>query len=102
MEGRQSRETHKRSELAGCAASGWPAAFAVVLRCPALPAMHARGMPHVFCLASANERERENAEEMRNRAPQNGLLTAMSLDPKVHQYRSEPARIGHMSKKSSP
>lgn len=72
----QSRETRKRSELAGWAAYGWCASHSRPfwgLRLYLLCAPD--GMPISFCLAPANEGEREVAAAMLDRARQRGLLT---------------------------
>ncbi|MCA1678853.1 MAG: IS982 family transposase [Actinobacteria bacterium] len=71
-----SRETVKRSELAGWAAYGYCASHSRYfwgLRLYLLCAPD--GMPISFCLAPANEPEREVAEAMLERARQAGLLT---------------------------
>lgn len=71
-----SRETVKRSELAGWAAYGRCAAhsrFFWGLRLYLLCAPD--GMPVSFCLAPANEPEREVAAAMLDRARSSGLLT---------------------------
>ena len=71
-----SRETVKRSELAGWAAYGYCASHSryfwglrLYLLC------EPDGMPVSFCLAPANEGEREVAAAMLDRARQTGLLT---------------------------
>jgi DDE family transposase len=71
----QSRETVKRSELAGYAAYGYSAAhfryfwgFRLYLLCAP------DGMPIAFCLAPANEPEREVAELLLERALNGGEL----------------------------
>lgn len=72
----QSRETVKRSELAGWAAYGRCAAhsrFFWGLRLYLLCAPD--GMPIYFCLAPANEPEREVAAAMLDRARKAGLLS---------------------------
>jgi Transposase DDE domain len=72
----QSRETRKRSELAGWAAYGYCASHSRYfwgLRLYLLCAPD--GMPISFCLAPANEPEREVAAAMLERARQRGLLT---------------------------
>jgi hypothetical protein len=71
----QSRETRKRSELAGWAAYGYCAShsrFFWGLRLYLLCAPD--GMPVSFCLAPANEPEREVATVLLARARQHGLL----------------------------
>ncbi|MCA1678637.1 MAG: IS982 family transposase [Actinobacteria bacterium] len=71
-----SRETAKRSELAGWAAYGYCASHSRYfwgLRLYLLCAPD--GMPISFCLAPANEPEREVAAAMLQRARQAGLLT---------------------------
>jgi hypothetical protein len=71
-----SRETAKRSELAGWAAYGWCASHSRYfwgLRLYLLCAPD--GMPVSFCLAPANEPEREVAAAMLERARREGLLT---------------------------
>jgi hypothetical protein len=71
-----SRETVKRSELAGWAAYGWCASHSRHfwgLRLYLLCAPD--GMPVSFCLAPANEPEREVAATMLDRARHSGLLT---------------------------
>jgi hypothetical protein len=71
----QSRETRKRSELAGWAAYGYCASHSRYfwgLRLYLLCAPD--GMPISFCLAPANEPEREVALAMLDRARQRGLL----------------------------
>jgi Transposase DDE domain len=71
----QSRETRKRSELAGWAAYGWCASHSRPfwgLRLYLLCAPD--GMPISFCLAPANEPEREIAAAMLDRAHHRGLL----------------------------
>lgn len=71
----QSRETVKRSELAGHAAYGYCAAhsryfwgFRLYLVCSP------DGMPHGFCLAPANEPEREVAAALLERMRRDGSL----------------------------
>lgn len=71
----QSRETVKRSELAGFAAYGYCAShsryfwgFRLYLVCSP------DGMPHGFCLAPANEPEREVAAALLDRMRQEGAL----------------------------
>jgi hypothetical protein len=71
----QSRETVKRSDLAGHAAYGYCAAhsrlfwgFRLYLVCAP------DGMPHGFCLAPANEPEREVAAAMLDRMRREGML----------------------------
>ena len=71
----QSRETRKRSELAGWAAYGYCASHSRYfwgLRLYLLCAPD--GMPVSFCLAPANEPEREVAAAMLQRARQRGML----------------------------
>jgi hypothetical protein len=71
----QSRETRKRSELAGWASYGWCASHSRPfwgLRLYLLCAPD--GMPVSFCLAPANEPEREVAAALLQRAHENGLL----------------------------
>jgi hypothetical protein len=71
----QSRETRKRSELAGWAAYGYCASHSRPfwgLRLYLLCAVD--GMPVSFCLAPANESEREVAAAMLDRARHRGLL----------------------------
>ena len=71
----QSRETRKRSELAGWAAYGYCASHSRYfwgLRLYLLCAPD--GMPVSFCLAPANEPEREVAAAMLERARERGLL----------------------------
>ncbi len=72
----QSRETVKRSELAGWAAYGYCAShsrFFWGLRLYLLCA--ADGMPVSFCLAPANEPEREVAAALLDQARRDGMLT---------------------------
>jgi DDE family transposase len=76
----QSRETVKRSELAGHAAYGWCAAhsryfwgFRLYLLCAP------DGMPIAFCLAPANESERDVAATMLERARQGELIQGGEL-----------------------
>ena len=72
----QSRETRKRSELAGWAAYGYCASHSRYfwgLRLYLLCAPD--GMPISFCLAPANEPEREVALAMLERARERGLLS---------------------------
>ncbi len=71
----QSRETVKRSDLAGSAAYGYCAAhsryfwgFRLYLVCSP------DGMPHGFCLAPANEPEREVAAALLDRMRRSGAL----------------------------
>jgi hypothetical protein len=71
----QSRETVKRSQLAGYAAYGYCAAhsryfwgFRLYLVCSP------DGMPHGFCLAAANEPEREVAAALLEQMRRNGAL----------------------------
>lgn len=71
----QSRETVKRSDLAGAAAYGYCAAhsryfwgFRLYLVCSP------DGMPHGFCLAPANEPEREVAAALLDRMRRSGAL----------------------------
>ncbi len=76
----QSRETRKRSALAGWAAYGYCAAhsrFFWGLRLYLLCA--ADGMPVSFCLAAANEPEREVAAALLDHARRQGLLTGNEL-----------------------
>ena len=71
----QSRETRKRSELAGWAAYGWCASHSRPfwgLRLYLLCAVD--GMPVSFCLAPANEGEREVAAALLDRARARGML----------------------------
>lgn len=71
----QSRETRKRSELAGWAAYGWCASHSRPfwgLRLYLLCAPD--GMPISFCLAPANEGERDVAAALLDRAHQRGML----------------------------
>lgn len=71
----QSRQTRKRSELAGWAAYGWCASHSRPfwgLRLYLLCAPD--GMPVSFCLAPANEPEREVAAALLQRARDHGLL----------------------------
>ena len=71
----QSRETRKRSELAGWAAYGYCAShsrFFWGLRLYLLCAPD--GMPISFCLAPANEPERDVAAAMLERARRDGML----------------------------
>jgi DDE family transposase len=75
-----SRETVKRSQLAGWAAYGWCASHSRPfwgLRLYLLCASD--GMPVYFCLAPANEPEREIAAAMLNQARQAGLLTGQEI-----------------------
>jgi len=75
-----SRETVKRSELAGWAAYGYCAShsrFFWGLRLYLLCAPD--GMPIAFCLAPANEPEREVAAAMLERARQGQLLTGQEV-----------------------
>ena len=72
---RQSRETVKRSDLAGYAAYGYCAShsryfwgFRLYLVCSP------DGMPHGFCLAPANEPEREVAAALLDRMRADGSL----------------------------
>jgi hypothetical protein len=72
----QSRETRKRSELAGWAAYGYCASHSRPfwgLRLYLLCAPD--GMPVSFCLAPANQGEREVAAALLERARERGLLT---------------------------
>lgn len=76
----QSRETVKRSELAGHAAYGYCAAhsrhfwgFRLYLVCSP------DGMPHGFCLAPANEPEREVAATLLERMRRDGSLQGDEL-----------------------
>jgi len=76
----QSRETVKRSELAGHAAYGYCAAhsryfwgFRLYLVCSP------DGMPHGFCLAPANDPEREVAAALLDRMRRNGSLHGFEL-----------------------
>jgi len=72
----QSRETRKRSELAGWAAYGYCAShsrFFWGLRLYLLCATD--GMPVAFCLAPANEPEREVAAALLDQARRDGMLT---------------------------
>ena len=76
----QSRETRKRSELAGWAAYGYCASHSRYfwgLRLYLLCA--ADGMPVAFCLAPANEPEREVAAALLDQARREGLLTGGEL-----------------------
>ena len=76
----QSRETRKRSELAGWAAYGYCASHSRYfwgLRLYLLCAPD--GMPISFCLAPANEPEREVAAAMLDRARRDGLLTGEEI-----------------------
>jgi Transposase DDE domain len=76
----QSRETRKRSELAGWAAYGYCAShsrFFWGLRLYLLCA--ADGMPVAFCMAPANEPEREVAAALLDHARRDGLLTGGEL-----------------------
>lgn len=75
-----SRETRKRSELAGWAAYGWCASHSRPfwgLRLYLLCAID--GMPVSFCLAPANEPEREVAAAMLDRAHERGMLDGGEL-----------------------
>lgn len=75
-----SRETVKRSELAGWAAYGWCASHSRYfwgLRLYLLCAPD--GMPIYFCLAPANEPEREVAAAMLERARREGLLSGEEI-----------------------
>lgn len=76
----QSRQTVKRSELAGHASYGYCAAhsryfwgFRLYLLCSP------DGMPHGFCLAPANEPEREVAAALLERMRQDGALHGHEL-----------------------
>jgi hypothetical protein len=76
----QSRETVKRSDLAGHAAYGYCAAhsryfwgFRLYLVCSP------DGMPHGFCLAPANEPEREVAAALLDRMHANGSLQGFEV-----------------------
>jgi hypothetical protein len=76
----QSRETVKRSDLAGHAAYGYCAAhsryfwgFRLYLLCSP------DGMPHGFCLAPANEPEREVAAALLDRMHANGSLQGFEV-----------------------
>lgn len=76
----QSRETVKRSELAGHAAYGYCAAhsryfwgFRLYLVCSP------DGMPHGFCLAPANDPEREVAAALLDRMHANGSLQGFEV-----------------------
>ena len=76
----QSRETVKRSDLAGHAAYGYCAShsryfwgFRLYLVCSA------DGMPHGFCLAAANEPEREVAAALLDRMRHDGSLQGDEL-----------------------
>jgi hypothetical protein len=76
----QSRETRKRSELAGWAAYGYCASHSRYfwgLRLYLLCAPD--GMPISFCLAPANEPEREVAAAMLDRARHSGQLTGQEI-----------------------
>ena len=76
----QSRETRKRSELAGWAAYGYCASHSRYfwgLRLYLLCAPD--GMPVSFCLAPANEGEREVAAALLDQARRDGLLTGGEL-----------------------
>jgi hypothetical protein len=76
----QSRETRKRSELAGWAAYGYCAShsrFFWGLRLHLLCAPD--GMPVAFCLAPANEPEREVATALLDQARRDGMLTGGEL-----------------------
>lgn len=76
----RSRETAKRSELAGWAAYGWCASHSRYfwgLRLYLLCAPD--GMPISFCLAPANEPEREVAEALLERTRRAELLTGGEL-----------------------
>lgn len=71
----QSRETRRRSELAGWASYGWCASHSRPfwgLRLYLLCAPD--GMPVSFCLAAANEPEREVAAALLDRAHRRGML----------------------------
>ena len=75
-----SRETVKRSELAGWAAYGYCASHSRYfwgLRLYLLCAPD--GMPISFCLAPANESEREVAAAMLDQARRDGLLTGEEI-----------------------
>jgi Transposase DDE domain len=75
-----SRETTKRSELAGWAAYGYCASHSRYfwgLRLYLLCAPD--GMPIAFCLAPANEPEREVAAAMLDQARRDGLLTGAEI-----------------------
>ena len=76
----QSRETVKRSDLAGHAAYGYCAAhsryfwgFRLYLVCSP------DGMPHGFCLAPANEPEREVATALLDRMRRHGSLQGFEI-----------------------
>lgn len=76
----QSRDTVKRSDLAGYAAYGYCAAhsrhfwgFRLYLVCSP------DGMPHGFCLAPANEPEREVAAALLDRMRRDGSLQGFEL-----------------------
>ena len=76
----QSRETVKRSDLAGHAAYGYCAAhsryfwgFRLYLVCSP------DGMPHGFCLAPANEPEREVAAALLDRMRRHGSLQGFEI-----------------------
>ena len=76
----QSRETRKRSELTGWAAYGYCAShsrFFWGLRLYLLCATD--GMPVAFCLAPANEPEREVAAALLDQANRDGMLTGGEL-----------------------
>lgn len=76
----QSRETRKRSELAGWAAYGYCASHSRPfwgLRLYLLCALD--GMPVSFCLAPANHGEREVAAALLQRARERGLLTGQEI-----------------------
>lgn len=76
----QSRETRKRSELAGWATYGWCASHSRPfwgLRLYLLCAPD--GMPVSFCLAPANEPEREVAAALLDRAREHGLLRGQEV-----------------------
>lgn len=80
----QSRETRKRSELAGWAAYGYCASHSRYfwgLRLYLLCACD--GMPVSFCLAPANEPEREVAAALLDRAPGTGAVAGR----RDHRYR---------------
>lgn len=91
----QSRETVKRSELAGYAAYGYCAAhsryfwgFRLYLLCAP------DGMPIAFCLAPANEPEREVAELLLERGLKGGELVVGDKGLAGHEFEQLVASFG--------
>ena len=89
-----SRETVKRSELAGWAAYGYCASHSryfwglrLYLLCSP------EGMPISFCLAAANEGEREVAAAMLEKARREGLLTGEETQAVIAAFLSTPKPV---------